>query len=110
MSAAACMFALLHLRLDNHRWSEAHPSLPSAPLVTADHESFEQTESGASHTFPQAAGTIRKNGFMVIRGRPCKVRLEGSGRSSTVSNTSSSSRGSSCTQQHVQHLAAYQIF
>jgi len=38
-----------------------------------DHESFEQTESGASHTFPQAAGTIRKNGFMVIRGRPCKI-------------------------------------
>jgi hypothetical protein len=25
------MFALLHLRLDNHRWSAAHPSLPSAP-------------------------------------------------------------------------------
>lgn len=31
MSAAACMFALLHLRLDNYRWSAAHPSLPSAP-------------------------------------------------------------------------------
>lgn len=90
--------------------SPQSPLCPLLPSVTADHESFEQTESGASHTFPQAAGTIRKNGFMVIRGRPCKVRLEGSGRSSTVSNNSSSSTGSSCTQQHVQHLAAYQIF
>jgi len=38
-----------------------------------DHETFEATDAGASHTFPQQAGTIRKNGFMVIRGRPCKV-------------------------------------
>lgn len=50
--------------------------IPTAPCLClqADHETFETTESGASHTFPQAAGTIRKNGFMVIKGRPCKVR------------------------------------
>lgn len=30
-------------------------------------------ESGASKTFPQQAGTIRKNGYVVIKGRPCKV-------------------------------------
>lgn len=29
--------------------------------------------AGASTTFPQQAGTIRKNGFLVINGRPCKV-------------------------------------
>lgn len=39
-----------------------------------DHETFETTDAGASHTFPQQAGTIRKNGFIVIKGRPCKVR------------------------------------
>lgn len=38
-----------------------------------DHETFESTESGASLTYPQQAGTIRKNGFIVIKGRPCKV-------------------------------------
>merc|ERR1719238_471085 len=34
---------------------------------------FEQANSGASYTFPQQAGTIRKGGFIVIKGRPCKV-------------------------------------
>jgi len=38
-----------------------------------DHETFESAESGASLVYPQQAGTIRKNGFMVIKGRPCKV-------------------------------------
>lgn len=35
---------------------------------------FDQTaDSGASKTFPQQAGTVRKNGYLVIKGRPCKV-------------------------------------
>ncbi len=34
---------------------------------------FESTDSGASMTFPMQAGNIRKNGFIVIKGRPCKV-------------------------------------
>jgi len=38
-----------------------------------DHETFESAESGASLVYPQQAGTIRKNGFMVFKGRPCKV-------------------------------------
>merc|ERR1719245_2269377 len=33
---------------------------------------FESTESGASHTFPQQAGEIRKGAFLMIKGRPCK--------------------------------------
>ncbi|KIY94665.1 Eukaryotic translation initiation factor 5A-1 [Monoraphidium neglectum] len=37
------------------------------------HETFESTDAGASLTYPQQAGTIRKNGFMVAKGRPCKV-------------------------------------
>lgn len=32
------------------------------------------TDAGASLTFPQQAGTIRKNGYMVAKGRPCKVK------------------------------------
>jgi translation initiation factor 5A len=38
-----------------------------------DHETFQSAESGASLTYPQQAGTIRKNGFIVIKNRPCKV-------------------------------------
>ena len=34
---------------------------------------FESSESGASLTFPQQAGTIRKSAHLVIKGRPCKV-------------------------------------
>lgn len=36
---------------------------------------FESADAGASLTYPQAAGTVRKNGFLVIKGRPCKVRI-----------------------------------
>ena len=36
-------------------------------------EHFESTDAGASLTFPQQAGTIRKGGHIVIKGRPCKV-------------------------------------
>lgn len=38
-----------------------------------EHETFESAESGASLTYPQQAGTIRKNGYLVIKGHPCKV-------------------------------------
>ena len=42
---------------------------------TAGHDvHFESADAGASLTYPQAAGTVRKNGFLVIKGRPCKVR------------------------------------
>ena len=34
---------------------------------------FESADAGASLTFPQQAGTIRKNGFIVIKNRPCKA-------------------------------------
>ena len=42
----------------------------------ADHHdtTFESADSGASLTIPQQAGQVRKNGFIVIKGRPCKVR------------------------------------
>lgn len=48
---------------------------------TAGHDvHFESADAGASLTYPQQAGTVRKNGFLVIKGRPCKVSLLGTSR------------------------------
>ena len=38
-----------------------------------EHEEFEKGDAGASHTFPSQAGTIKKGGYIVIKGKPCKV-------------------------------------
>jgi hypothetical protein len=40
-----------------------------------DVEQFETADSGASTTIPMQAGNVRKGGFMVIKGRPTKVRF-----------------------------------
>lgn len=37
---------------------------------------FSGTDAGASHTIPSEAGQIRKGGYIVIKGHPCKVRSE----------------------------------
>ena len=34
---------------------------------------FETTSSGASHTYPTAAGELRKGSHLMIKGHPCKV-------------------------------------
>ena len=36
-------------------------------------ETFESTDAGSSHTYPMEAGQIRKGGFIMIKGNPCKV-------------------------------------
>ena len=36
-------------------------------------ETFESADAGSSHTYPMEAGQIRKGGFIMIKGRPCKV-------------------------------------
>merc|ERR1712228_810013 len=33
---------------------------------------FEATESGASDTYPQQAGEIKKGSYLMIKGKPCK--------------------------------------
>ncbi|KAE8661433.1 Eukaryotic translation initiation factor 5A [Hibiscus syriacus] len=42
-------------------------------MCDEDHHFESKADAGASKTFPQQAGTIRKNGYIVIKGRPCKV-------------------------------------
>jgi translation initiation factor 5A len=42
-------------------------------MADEHYETFESTDAGASLTYPQQAGTIRKNGYIVINNRPCKV-------------------------------------
>ena len=37
------------------------------------HETFEKGDAGASHTFPSQAGCLKKGGFIVIKGKPCKI-------------------------------------
>ncbi|KAJ0410394.1 hypothetical protein P43SY_002726 [Pythium insidiosum] len=39
----------------------------------SDDYTFESTDAGASETYPMEAGQIKKNGFIMIKGRPCKV-------------------------------------
>merc|ERR1712072_853668 len=36
-------------------------------------ETFEATDAGAAHTYPQAAGELRKGSPCMIKGHPCKV-------------------------------------
>ena len=36
-------------------------------------EEFESTDAGASDSVPMQVGSVKKGGFMVMNGRPCKV-------------------------------------
>jgi len=43
------------------------------PVEAHEEETFESAESGASKTFPKQCSAFRKNEFIVLKGRPCKV-------------------------------------
>merc|ERR1712093_62452 len=38
-----------------------------------DEPTFDSTDSGASHVYPQQAGELRKGSHVMIKGHPCKV-------------------------------------
>lgn len=47
----------------------------SVSMSDEEHHFDSKADAGASKTYPQQAGTIRKNGYIVIKGRACKVDL-----------------------------------
>jgi translation initiation factor 5A len=53
--------------------SDSEEEVPQEEGEEIEQTKFETADAGASHTYPQTASAVRKGGFMVIKGRPCKV-------------------------------------
>ena len=55
-------------------WIDALALALDQEVMSDEEHHFEsKADAGASKTYPQQAGAIRKNGYIVIKGRPCKV-------------------------------------
>ena len=42
-------------------------------MATEAEETFEAATSGASQTYPQQCSALRKNGYVVLKQKPCKI-------------------------------------
>jgi len=58
---------------DDEESTSSSSSTTTTTAKSADVDTFEDSGSGASHTIPQQAGTIKKGGYAMLQGHPCRI-------------------------------------